>query len=163
MYPSTIRNFNAFIDGRSYLGLVKTAKIPEIKIKTEDYRGGGMDGSVAMDMGLDAMTAELTFAEFVPNLITLLGTRKPVVLRPAARTEEGGVDAIIVTLRGRFTGLDGGSLEAGKAAELKLSCAVDYFRYQHNFKELVEIDVQTGIRRIGGSDQMAQMRRAMGV
>jgi uncharacterized protein len=163
MYPKVITNFNAFIGGTSYLGLVRTAKLPDLKLKTEDYRGGGMDGHVAQDMGMEAMSAEVTFAQFDPRLITTLGTRQSLVLRPAARGHDGSVDAIIVTLRGRWTGIEGASLEPGKAAELKLTCAADYFRYQHNFKELVEIDVQGGVRMIGGVDQMAAMRKAMGV
>ena len=44
-YPRTIRNFNAFLDGVSYMGLVSTAKLPALKIKAGFFDSEWFDGA----------------------------------------------------------------------------------------------------------------------
>jgi hypothetical protein len=163
MYPREIKNYNAFLDGRSYMGLITICKLPDLKIKTEAHRGGGMDSELHQDMGFEIGPAEATFAEYDPRLVRLLGSRRKLVARPGAQGEDGTVDTLVFTLSGRWTGLDGLTLEAGKRAALKLTCQPDYYRYQHNFRTEIEIDVENAVRMIGGVDQMAALRKAMGV
>lgn len=56
-------------------------------MQTASHRGGGMDGSVAIDMGMEAMQAELTLAEWPPEPIKMFGTRQRMTLRPGAMGE----------------------------------------------------------------------------
>lgn len=163
-YPRTIRNFNAFVDGVSYAGRVLEGKIPEIKIQTANHRGGGMDGSVAVDMGTEAMQAELTLAEWPPELIKMVGTRQRIVLRPGAMGEDDfSADSFVATIGGRWTVVNFSDLKPGSDTPLKLTLEVDYYRMQHNGEELFEIDIQAGKRVIGGVDQLAGIRSAMGM
>ena len=163
-YPRTIRNFNAFVDGVSYAGRVLEGKIPEIKIQTASHRGGGMDGSVAVDMGTEAMQAEITLAEWPPELIKMVGTRQRMVLRPGAMGEDDfSADSFVATLGGRWTVVNFSDLKPGSDTPLKLTLEVDYYRLQHNGEELFEIDIQAGKRVIGGIDQLAGIRSAMGM
>lgn len=162
--PRTIRNFNAFVDGFSYFGLASEAKLPQPKIMTEAHRGAGMDGPVGIDMGTEAMTAEVTFSEHRPELITHLGGQKRLVLRPAQVNPTGtDADTIIATIGGMVTAAESGDLKPGSNATLKAVWDVRYYRLEMNGRELFEIDLVAGIRRIGGVDQLADIRRAMGV
>lgn len=162
--PRTIKNFNAFIDGFSYFGLASEAKLPQPKITTEAHRGAGMDGPVGIDMGTEAMSAEVTLAEHRPELLKLLGEQRRLVLRPAQVSPDGvDTDTIIATIGGLITATESGDLKPGANAVLKLVWDVRYYRLEMNGAELVEIDLVAGIRRIGGVDQLAQMRRAMGI
>lgn len=162
--PRTIRNFNAFVDGRSYFGLATEAKLPQPKIMTEAHRGAGMDGPVGIDMGMEAMSAEVTFAEHRTELIETLGTQQRLVLRPAALGEDNPeADTIIATISGLWTATESGDLKPGANATLKLVCDVRYYRLEINNREVLEIDLVNAVRKIGGTDQLAQMRRAMGI
>jgi len=40
---------------------------------------------------------------------------------------------------------------------------VDYYRLEKDGEELWEIDIENGVRVIGGVDQLAELRRAMGI
>lgn len=163
-YPRTIRGYNAFIDGFGYFGKTTTAKLPVLKIKGEDHRGAGMDAPVSIDMGMDGMSSEIEFAEWSPELLQLFGTKKRLILRPGALGEDSFVaDAYIATIGGRWSGAEMDGLEQGKGAKLKLTTSVDYYRLEMNGKEMFEIDVENGKRIIGGTDQLADMRRAMGL
>lgn len=163
-YPRTIRNFNAFVDGVSYAGRVLEGKLPELKIKTANHRGGGMDGTVAQDMGMEAMSAEMTLAEWPPELVKMFGTRQRITFRPAAMGEDDfSADTRVATMGGRWTVVNFGDLKPGSDTPLKLTLEVDYFRMVQDGDELFEIDVQAGKRVIGGVDQLAEIRSAMGV
>jgi len=163
-YPRTIRNFNAFVDGTSYFGKVLTGKLPEIKTQNSSHRGGGMDGPVSIDMGTEALSAELTFAEWLPELIKMFGTRQRFVFRAAAVGEQDfTADDHVITVGGRITIVSQGDLEAGKDNPLKLHMEVDYYRIQKNGENLIEIDIEAGSRIVDGVDQVADQRRAMGV
>jgi P2 family phage contractile tail tube protein len=162
-YPRTIRNFGAFIDGRSYCGRVTEGKLAELKMQTASHRGAGMDAPVAVDMGMEAMRTELTLAEWPPELIKMFGTRQRLTLRPGAMGEEDfTADTFVATVGGRFSVTNFADLKPGSDAPLKLTIETDYFRMLHNGEELFEIDVKAGKRIIGGVDQLEALRASMG-
>jgi P2 family phage contractile tail tube protein len=123
-----------------------------------------MDGPVGIDMGTEALAAEVTLAEHRPELIRMLGGQRRLVLRPAQIGPDGtDTDTIIATIGGLITSTESGDLKPGANATLKLIWDVRYYRLEMNGAELIEIDKVAGIRRIGGIDQLAEMRRAMGI
>lgn len=163
-YPRKIKNFNAFVDGFGYFGRCTEAKLPDLELATSDYRGGGMDAPVKVDMGQETMQAELTFAEWSPELLRQWGRRSRFVLRGGAQGEEDfEADSIVVTLGGRVTKQGQGDFKAGDDVHLTLTIAPDYYRLEHNGDVMVEIDVEAGKRIVGGEDQLASMRLAMGL
>lgn len=165
MYPRKIKNFNIFVDGISYFGLVEKATMPDLALQTSDYKGSGMDAPVAIDMGMEGMSAELTVAEFRPELMSMLGTRQLIVLRAAAQAEADvtDADALVFTLRGRISKSTASEFGAGNDVTLGLTMAVDRFRCEVAGTAVVDIDVEAGKRIIGGVDQTAAIRRAMGL
>ena len=164
MYPRTIRNFNAFVDGVSYLGRVIKGTMPELKLKENDHRGGGMDAPIAIDMGMEKMTAELEVAEWSPELFKLFGNRKRMVLRPFAKGEhDNDVDGFVVTLGGRWSSVKTGDLKPEDDVPLTVMLSCDYYRLERNGETLIEVDVEAGKRIVGGVDQLAGVRAAMGV
>lgn len=164
MYPRTIRNHNIFVDGVSFFGRIVESKLPTLQLQTEEFRGAGMDAPIAIDMGMQAMTAEITVAEWVPDLLTLFGTRRRVVARPGAQSEtDDSVDTLIATIDGRWTVVDRNVLKPGTMSPVKLTCAVMYYREEYNGVEIHEIDVENGKRVIGGVDQLEGIRQAMGI
>lgn len=163
--PRTIRNFNAFVDGFSYFGLALEAKLPQPKIQTEAHRGAGMDGPVGQDVGMEALSAEVTFSEHRRELLTMFGTTdKKLVLRPAQVAPDGpSADTIIASIGGLVTVAETSDLKPGANSPLKLIWDVRYYRLEMNGIEIYEIDLVAGIRRINGVDQLAGIRRAMGI
>jgi uncharacterized protein len=162
--PRTIRNFNAFVDGISYFGIATEAKLPQPKIQAEAHRGSGMDGPVGIDMGMEGLSSEILFAEHRPDLLTKFGSQTRFVLRPAALGEDSPeADTIIATMGGLITSSESGDLKPGANATLKLMMDVRYYRLEINGVEIYEIDLVHGIRRVNGVDQLAAIRRAMGL
>lgn len=162
-YPRTIRNFNAYIDGRSYAGRCLEGKLPELKLQLANHRGAGMDGSTAQDMGMEAMKAEVTLAEWSPEVITLIGNRERMTFRPVAKGQKDhSADGFVCTMGGLWASTNFGDLKPGSDSPLKLALEVDYFRMLKDGEELFEIDIQAGKRVIGGVDQLKELRHKMG-
>lgn len=163
-FPRQIRNFNAFVDGISYFGRVTEGKLPDPKINTAAFRGAGMDAPAGVDMGMEAMQAELTFAEYSPAILKMTGTLQRIVFRPAAMGEGSfEADIIIATCGGLVSAQEFGALKPGENSTVKMIIDLRYYRFELNGEELWEIDVEAGKRIIGGVDQLAGIRRAMGL
>lgn len=163
-YPRKIRNFTIYIDGLGYFGRCTSGTLPELKLKTEAHRAAGMDAPLAADMGMEAMTAEMVFAEWAPELIKHFGKRVRATFRAGAMGEDDfEADAFMFDVGGRVSVVSGDELKSGDGVMLKLSWEVDFYRIEREGEELVKIDVENGVRIIGGEDQLASMRVAMGL
>lgn len=162
--PRVIKNFNAFWDGISYFGLAETAKLPAVKIQTEAHRGSGMDGPVGIDVGQEAMSAEIGFTEWSPAILGKLGRQERFVLRPAmSSASDFSASPIIATLSGLITTSEPEDLKPGTVSKLKMVMDVRAYRLEMDGTVVFDIDLVNGRRVIGGTDQLAELRRAMGI
>lgn len=164
-YPAKIRNYNAFLDGVSYFGRTTEATLPVAKINTEDHRGAGMNGPVGVDMGTEKMTSKLMFADWPTEVIKLVGFHKRLVLRPAAMQQrDHSAVGYIATIGGLITKAAAEDLKPGQDNPLGLEMDVDYFKLEvTGGEELLEVDIENAVRRVGGVDQLAEVRAAMGL
>lgn len=163
-YPRVIRNFNVFIDGVSYFGRAVEGKLPDVKVSTAAHRGAGMDGPIGIDMGLEGMTAEVSMAEWDPVLVAKLGRVERLAFRPAAQAADA-VEAtpIIATVGGLIVANELPALKPGENSVLKVSVDVRTYRLEIGGSTVLDIDLPNGKRVIGGVDQLASIRKAMGI
>ena len=57
MIPEVLYNTNLFVDGISLQGDVPSLTLPKLTLKTDEYRAGGMDAAVELDMGMEKLEA----------------------------------------------------------------------------------------------------------
>lgn len=161
--PKTLKGFTTFVDGRGYLGRCTGGQPPKVTIKTEDHRDGGMDGTIALDMGIDKLDFEMTYAELDRDILKQVGRRgQPITLRGSQEDEGGQTEAVVIDLRGLVTEADPGSWAPAKQGETKLKGTADYYRLRIGGETIHEIDVLAGVRIIGGVDQLAERRKNLG-
>lgn len=166
MIPKILKNFNAFVDGRGYAGRVDEVVLPKLTVKTEEHRAGGMDAPVEIDMGMEKLECELTFAEYDIELFRLFGlvdgNSVAITLRGAIQSDSDA-EAIVVRLQGSFRELDSGTWKAGDKATLKCMMAVRTYKLEIDGDEVVNIDVENMTRIINGVDEMVSIRNAIGI
>ncbi|GJD31508.1 hypothetical protein PMNALOAF_2767 [Methylobacterium adhaesivum] len=167
MIPRVLRNFNLFVDGTSYAGRVTEVELPELNFKTEEHRGGGMDGVAEIDMGQEAMEAKLTFAEYVSDIFKRVGRMNGngvrLQIRGALQRDGERAIPVVVELHGSFKTSTMGSWKAGDLATHEVAMAVRYYRLTMNNELQHEIDVDNMIRNIGGVDELESIREAIGL
>ncbi|VVT07309.1 phage major tail tube protein [Erythrobacter sp. EC-HK427] len=160
--PKKLKNLNAHVDGRGYLGEVAEFEEPSLAIATEDYRGGGMVGPIKIDMGLEAMEAKLKMGGHVAALIRKFGTTQVdgvrVRLTGAFQADDGSAaEAVECYIGGRFTEISTGTAKPGDDTEHEFTCPLSYYRRVVNGRTEVEIDMIAGRFLVDGIDRYAEI------
>ncbi|KAF1719799.1 phage major tail tube protein [Pseudoxanthomonas wuyuanensis] len=165
--PRKLKNFNMFGDGESYLGQVASVKLPVLTRAMEEYRGGGMNGPIKIDMGQNGLEIESKFGGFMRSVLRQYGVTRHngVQLRYAGayqRDDTGAVDAVEVVMRGRHEEIDMGDAKAGDDTEFTVKTACSYYKLSVNGVVEIEIDLVNMIEIVGGVDRLSEQRRAVG-
>lgn len=166
--PRVLKNFIVFNDGHAYLGEVPEATPPKLSRKMEEYRAGGMNGPISLDLGMEAMEFEWTAAGYMKSLLTQWGapTHDAVLLRfngAIQADDTGEVQALEVVMRGRHKEIDSGNAKAGEKTEIKVKSSLSYYKLVIDGEVVMEIDFVNMIEVVGGVDRMAQIRQALGL
>ena len=166
--PRTLKNFNLFNDGNSYMGQVEEVTLPKLTRKMEEYRGGGMIGAVQLDMGQEKVELEWKCGGFMEAVLRQYGITKVdgVPLRFAGayqRDDTAAVDAVEIVVRGRHVEIDPGSAKVGEKTEFSVKTAAAYYKLSVNGSTVIELDFVNGIEVVNGTDLYADIRAAIGL
>ena len=170
MIPKILKNFNLYFgdDDPRYAGKCSIT-LPTLTIKREDYRAGGMDAPVAIDMGMDAIDIDFVLKEYEKTALSFFGVaaineKMPkLTAKGAMQGDDGGVLPVVITATGTLVETNLGAWEAGTITEnsFKLNCHT--FFMEIDGEPIYEIDFVNMIRKIGGEDQLEAIRDAIGL
>lgn len=168
MLPRILKNFNLYANGKGLAGVADEVELPEVSVKTDDYRAGGLDSEVEIDMGTDKMTAKFKLADPDPDILTLVGLTRGNSARIIAkgsyvRDSDGARIAVVAECNGRMKKGGLGQWKAGDKADSDYEMSVNYYKLTVGGREVYEIDVENMIRRIDGVDQLAGIRSDIGL
>jgi len=166
--PRTLKHFNVFVDGVSHAGEVEEIDLPKLTRKVEEYRAGGMNGPIEVDLGGDKLEMETTYGGLMRDILKQFGTTTVdgAMLRFAGAyqvEDTGSVDAVEIVVRGRHTEIDFGKAKAGAKDPFKVKSALSYYKLTVNGEEWIEIDHVNFIERVFGVDRIAEQRKAIGL
>jgi P2 family phage contractile tail tube protein len=166
--PRKLKNFNVFYNGDNYIGRCAEVELPKLTRKTEDLQSGGMNGPVKVDLGMEGLEINHTWAGFEAEIYRQFGipTVDGVLLRFSGayqRDDTAEVDAIDIVVRGRHTEIDPGTSKAGDDTELKVKSDLSYYKLTVNGEIVAEIDLVNFVEVIGGTDRLSEFRTAMGI
>ena len=163
--PRTTKFFACFVEAEHAADVNKYSP-PNLKMKTEDFRAGGMIGEVGIEMGIDKLESELTTQGHNTTMLASFGgtiAGKSVRLVEMVQADDvAQPTGVEYAMRGRFTEQDKGDTEAGKLTEHKHTFLATYFKHTDNTKVLAEVDMLNGVYIINGDDRLAQARAILG-
>jgi len=165
---NVLKNLNLFVDGRGYAGNVTDIELPKLTMKTSEYRAGGMDAPIEVEMGMEKLESTFTLNGYDPEVLKLFGLapgkRKSLTLRGSLLDEKDGSEKpISINLRGILREVDMGTWKPGEDASMKVAVALSYYKLTHNGIVIYEIDPEGMKRIINGVDQLAQTRTNLGI
>lgn len=166
--PRVLKHFNLFNDANSYLGVVESIKLPKLSRKLEDFRGGGMDGAVGIDLGQEKLESEFACGGLMTQVFEQYGTTKVggVLLRFAGSyqaDDTAAISSVEVVMRGRHAEIDMGDAKAGDKGGLTVKSSLTYYKLTVDGKEIIEIDLLNMIFIVNGKDMLAEHRKAIGM
>lgn len=165
--PEVLFNMSASVGGVSLQGDVPSLTLPKLTMKTDEYRGGGMDAPIEMDMGLEKLEASFTSNGMRRETLKYFGdfdlSGFNCVFRGSFKGRGGATKAVVATLRGALKEVDPGEWKVGDKAEMKHSIAVSYYKLEVGGRVIYEIDPVNCIRVIDGVDQLASVRADLAI
>ncbi|KVM69848.1 phage tail protein [Burkholderia ubonensis] len=167
MVPETLNNMALYVDGRGFAGRSPEVNPPKLKLKTEDYRAGGMDAPVKVDQGMEALQASFSMGSLERDVLKFFGLADGNAFngtfRGAFRDTKGKVKAVAAIMRGMLSEYDPGSWKPGDKSEVKYTVELSYYKMEIDGAVVHEFDVLNMIRVIDGVDQLADVRKALGM
>ena len=162
--PKVLKAFNVRVDGEGWLGEAESVELPKLTRKTEDWRGGGMDGAIDIDMGQEKLEITVTCGGLMESAFNHYGdpsvSKMPIVFYGAYEGEDGK-SAVEVETRGRWTEIDMGTGKAGDKTEHKFKASLTYYKLTIEGDTKVEIDLVNMVFNSGGIDRLEDRRRML--
>ena len=168
MFPTTLRNMNLYIDGKGYAGVIEEITLPKLAIKSEDFRAGGMDAPIKMDMGMEHLETGFTLKSFDKATLRHFGlgngNRVVMTIRGGMYSDEDGTEfPVVIKLQGMITEMDFGTWKAGESGSIKATVSLRYYNLAVDGDEVHEIDINNMVRKIDGVDQLQATRKNIGL
>lgn len=162
-----LKNFNLFVDGRGYAGSVESCQLPTVEVVKEEYRGGGMDGSIALDMGISPMECSFTLSSFDYNSLSTWGLGEgllvPVVIRGALEDVNGNTTALYARMLGTIRSVAPSEFTPAGKASLAFTMDVREYILEIDGDQVYNIDVLNNKRIIDGYDRNSGINASLGL
>lgn len=167
MLDGILKNFNLFVDGRGLAGNIEEINPPKLTIKMEEFRNGGMDAPIEVDIGMEKLELDYSLTNYDAGVLALFGLTsgqsKAITIRGALVSESGKESAVVINAFGVIKEVDKGSWKAGDKAALKQSVALRYYKETIDGVVIHEIDIPNMKRIVNGVDQLSQQRANLGM
>ena len=171
MLPRKLKNF-LFYKGHGkqklYQGQIPEIELPKLTRILEDYRAGGMDMGVKVDLGQEPM--EMTVKCGGHEVDLYRDFAKPgIAAVPLSfsgayqRDDDCSVIAVDIYCLGRLEEIDPGSAKLGDDTEESFKYVLSYYRLSVDGKDEIEIDALAMKCVIDGVDQLEAIRNAVGL
>lgn len=162
-----LKNFNLYVDGRGYAGQVDELKLPNLSLMGEDFRAGGMDAPVFVEMGQEKLEATFTLSGYDADALGLWGIGSgqtvPLTARGALESLDGAVQAVKVVMNGVIRSVEPGNWKAGEKSTLQFTIDLRNYKYEQAGSVIHDIDVVNMTRIVNGKDRLAAQRAAIGI
>lgn len=173
MIVQKVHGGNVFVNGVSFFGATEEVELPDIKPIEQDHKALGAIGVTEHPVAFDKMVAKFKFntiatqtAAFTNNIfagtvLQIRGVRDAYGAGGARLSREG----LVITLEGRFKGMQGATFKAQDFTNKSTEFAVTSIRIVagNTPVELVYVNVQTQEYRVMGIDQMGGYRQLLGL
>lgn len=164
--PKIIKNFHLQVDGVGYAGICDEVRLPDIKIRGEEHRAGGMDAPIMIDLGMDRLEMGFTLAEHKAEVFRQFGLMNQNAVQltfRAAKVDDLAVEPYLINARGMYTENRLGTIKNNSISKLEATVSLRYFKLSLAGNVIWEIDVDNMVRAINGVDQLEAVRAAIGL
>lgn len=164
---NVLKNCNVSVDGRGFAGNFKELKLPELSLKLEEFRAGGMDAPVSIEKGMEELVFTFTATKMCAETLALFGVSKnngvQLTARGVVESFDGNTQPVLVNMTGKMTKITPSTWTSGGEATTEYTMNLSYYKYSQDGNTVHEIDVLNMTRIINGTDQLAEHRSALGL
>lgn len=162
-----LRKFVVFVDGFGKLGDCESATLPQLTLRMEEFRGGGMDTPVEVDLGTEKLEFGFTMTSIDEQVIEKFGLfpgqQKAFTLRGSLASHSGETSNVVVHMRGTLKSVNIAQMTAGTKVTTEFMVALDYYKLSKGDRVMIELDIENVKRIVGGVDQLEDDRINLGL
>ena len=164
---NTLTAFNIWVGPDSFLGRATSFQPSEPSITVTDYRGGGLDGPIPLDMGMELGESSIEFGGFEEAAISrfgLIGEDVQIIARGGLKSRgEPDAKQLQITQTGMLSVASQGEWTPGEGSPLTLTMRCHYIKWELANVKILEIDLINMVRFVDGEDRLTSLRQAIGV
>lgn len=164
---NVLKSANLVVENVGFAGNLKEVKLPDLSLKLEQFRAGGMDAPVSLDKGMEELVATFTTTKQCEETFQLFGVTNDggvkLTVYGSLESFDGKVTPVKVHMSGRITKIAPSAWTEGGEASTVYTVNLHYYKYIQDGKEVHEIDVLNMKRIINGRDQLAEHRGNLGL
>ena len=162
-----LRDFTVSINSIGKIGMCPSVTIPEFNLEMEDYRGGGMFGTVEIPMGVEKLDYSFDLFTWDADLWKNIGygvnsLNVPFVFMGNAFTQIGTQTTVSVAVTGTLKSIKTDAIVPGKQVKMACMVAVNNFTHTIDGEVVTDIDVFANRFLIDGTDIMQTSRNNTG-
>lgn len=162
-----LKYLNLIVDGRGYAGKVEEYNAPDLTLTTEDFRGGGMDAAIDIEMGMEKLACSFVLTSYDADVLALWGVKKGSGIQFTAKGSLENLDGVTTPVAHAMTGtlisMARGTWGSGNKPSLTINLGLTYYRETHGQRVINDIDVINMVRIINGVDQLSEHRANIGL
>lgn len=162
-----LKNFNLFVDGVGFAGNAEEVQLPSLNIMEEEFRAGGMDSAIGLDMGMEKLETSFKIAGFAASVLKQFGlaegTDTQLTARGSLESLDGAKTPVVVQMRGKIKSAEPDAWQGGQKSGWSFTVSLRYYKFIQNGETIHEIDVLNMKRIVNGVDQLAQHRANIGL
>jgi P2 family phage contractile tail tube protein len=160
-------DFTVWLRDQGMIGESPSFQPPEIRIQTEEFRGGGMDMAVEIPMGIEKINFDFDVHVWNPLIFNELGygpnsMNVPLMFRGYLQTPNGAEKSVIITTECLIKEIKSSKVQPGKKTELTVSCAAHYYQHTVENEVLNEISAFDKTFIVDGVDRSKRARQILG-
>lgn len=173
MIVQKVHGGNVFVNGVNLFGTIEEVELPDIKPIEQDHKALGAIGVTEHPVAFDKLVAKFKFNTIATQATTFTNQIFSGVLLQIRGVRDSygalgartGREGLVVTLEGRFKGMQGAMFKAQDFTGKSTEFAVTSIRIVAGNVpvELIYVNVQTQEYRVNGIDQMAGYRQLLGL
>ena len=168
--PSSLENFELFLDGNRSLGIVDIT-LPKLTSKTVDIEGAGIGGTISLPTQgqTDNLEGEFNFRVVTSDTIKLAQPKAHPLEAYGAinqwNASEGAYETkqLRVAMRAIPSEFDLGKLASASTMDHKVTMTFSYLKVSVDGSRVIEIDKFNYIHYLYGTDYLAAVRTALGL
>jgi P2 family phage contractile tail tube protein len=162
-----LRKFIVYVDGFGKLGEGENCKLPVMEVTTEDFRGGGMDTPIKIDLVTTPLVMEFKLSSFDPQVYTKWGLYPgqeiQYTVRGSLAHQDGNPFAAIAGCRGNLHKVESDNFEPNRKVMHTFTVNLTYYKLTVGESPIYEIDIINGRRIVNGVDQLRPDHIALGL
>jgi len=163
-----LTDFTVWINGKGKIGESPGFQPPNIKLQVEDFRGGGMDGTVEIPFGIEKIEFDFELHTWDAEIFQNMGYGPgeldcPIEFKGYLKTpfmNEGSVKIKTLSL---IKQIQPAKVAVGKKTDLTVHCVAHTYGHYVNDKEIEYVSVFDKEYRINGVSKTKQARQYLGM